>query len=210
MAWARAMANPIRFLDRLLRRAYGIYEFWSAPDCIFRVSVSEADRRIELPGLTLEKGARLVELHFWNEHMPRLPEGGPTVSWAKQLLRQVDRSFREVAKRAASDARLAGAQAIGGVMIAFEDEAGFGAVAVLERLGFRVAPYRNPHGELAEFWSRLYSWVLLRAYQRHSLRGRRVSQLHRVDLWMPMADFMSRYGARASGEEIEGRPATSS
>lgn len=204
------MASPIRLLDRLLRRAYGIYEYWSDPDCIFRLSISEADRRIELPGFTLEKGARVVELHFWNEHMPRLPEGGATVSWAKQFLRQVDRAFRELAKGSASDARLAGAQAISGLMVVFEDEAGFGAVPLLERLGFRVAPYRNPLGELGEFWARLYAWALLRAYQKNSLRGRRLRQLHRVELWMPMADFLSRYGARAPGERVEGAPATSS
>lgn len=204
------MADPVRFLDRLLRRAYGIYEYGSDPDCIFRVSVSKAHRRVELPGLILERGARFVELHFWNEHVPRLPEDGATVAWAKQLLRQVDRALRELAKAFAWDARLEGVRAIGGVMAAFEGDAGISAVPVLKRLGFEVVRHRSRLGELAELGPRLYAWALLRGYQGNSLRGRRLGQLHRVELWMPRADFLSRYGARASGERVEGAPATSS
>jgi hypothetical protein len=61
-------------------------------------------------------------------------------------------------------------------------------------LGFTVLPYHNPLGRFGEFWENFYTWWIMWTYNQASLRHRRLFRLVRAEVWMTMAELLSRYG----------------
>ena len=85
-------------LDILLRRWYAITEYSVETKCIFRIQLAEIDDIVRLADGTLARpGDRIIDLHLWNEHLPRLPPGGASVSWALEMRRCLEVSLRELA-----------------------------------------------------------------------------------------------------------------
>jgi hypothetical protein len=84
---ARLCRGVIFFFDRLLQRAYGVFEFDRHPDCILRISVDKAeDDRVLPDGTRLEAGDRVVEIHFWNERLAEIEEArAPGTPWVDCL-----------------------------------------------------------------------------------------------------------------------------
>jgi len=104
-AWARAEAGWLRHsifaLDALLRRRYGIVEFTARPDCILRIARATAPRALELSdGTRIQRGDPLLDLHLWNEHVPTIPPGGPTLCWAVTAAHRARTSLRALAAAA--------------------------------------------------------------------------------------------------------------
>jgi hypothetical protein len=95
-AW---LESAVFSLDRLLRRYWGVYEFSSSPKCLFRVSRARAEQSWWLAdGTEIRAGAPIVEIHLWNEHMPAMGKGGPTIAWARQFNRRMKNSLSELAR----------------------------------------------------------------------------------------------------------------
>ncbi|MGE5533908.1 MAG: YkoP family protein [Acidobacteriota bacterium] len=93
--WIRALVTGI---DGRLRLHYGVREFSQSPDCIFRIQVVPAKTDITLSdGTRVRANDRIIDLHLWNEQIPLMPPGGPTLAWARQMNRAVDISLRELA-----------------------------------------------------------------------------------------------------------------
>jgi hypothetical protein len=184
----------IRSLDGLLRRLRGIFAYWDHPQCMFRVRLSRADQPLPVPGGTVPAGARVLELHFWNEHMPRIPPEGMTLTQAARMHRMLIQSLRVLAGQISSEPRFRGVRAVGGVTVLVVAGGTSGAEKLLERLGFRLTPYRSPLGLFGEFWENAYTWALMWAYNRASLKGRRLLELERTEIWMSVTDFLERYG----------------
>jgi hypothetical protein len=85
-------------LDTLLRHWYTITEYSVDNRCIFRIQLAEIDDIVRLADGTLARsGDRIIDLHLWNEHLPRLPAGGASVSWALEMRRRLEVSLRELA-----------------------------------------------------------------------------------------------------------------
>jgi len=104
-------------LDRRLRRRYGIYEFCSRSDCLFRVQRGRADRTIMLSdGACARPGDPVLTLHFWNEHMPPMGRRGPSVGWARHASRALDGSMAELAQYLARRPDLAAVRVLYGDM----------------------------------------------------------------------------------------------
>src|SRR5437764_954065 len=86
-------------LDTLLRRWYAITEYSTNALCIFRIQLVEIERPVRLADGTLARpGDRIIDLHLWNEHLPRLSNQGASVGWALQMRRGLDVSLRELAR----------------------------------------------------------------------------------------------------------------
>jgi len=67
----------VRGVDAILRHRQGIEEFTDDRHCIFRISTETAGRAAILSdGAAIRPGDPLVQIHYWNEHMPVLPENG--------------------------------------------------------------------------------------------------------------------------------------
>jgi len=187
--------RPLIFLlDRLLRRAYGIFEFSNEPTCVLRLRVKRVPRALPLPGGQIPAGATVLELHLWNEHIPPLPKEGPDLVWAVQARRQLIASLRAVAQELRHNERLAQAQAIGGVTVLISASGPQGGEELVSRMGFTVVPCHRPLGRFGEFWENLYTWGLMWAFGAVSLRRRRFLGLRRVELWISREEFLCRYG----------------
>lgn len=190
----------IRCLDRLLRRLTGVFEYWDDPDCMFRARLTRATRPLQVRGGTVPEGAKVLELHFWNEHMPRIPPEGISMAQAARGHRMLLRSLREIGRRIPVEDRYTGVQAVGGATVLVVAGGTSSAEKLFERLGFRLTPYRSPLGRFGEFWENLYTWALMWAYNQVSLQGRRLLRLERTEVWMSVEDFVERYDTRQSDE----------
>jgi hypothetical protein len=93
------LADIIFALDIWLRRRQAVVAYSSHPSCVFRVGVARARRTLMLrDGTCLRAGQRMIELHFWNEHIPPVPQNGATIRWARQMQKGISTSLRELAR----------------------------------------------------------------------------------------------------------------
>ena len=184
----------LRMLDSLLRHAEGIREFSNDPQCLLRIRFVHTSQPLELPTGRFPPGTAAIELHFWNEHIPRLPERGPDLAWGTRFMRALLLSFRLLANYIATDAEIGSAELIGGYTILGSGDAGPLNVNVLERLGFTILPARSRLGSFGEFWVKLYMWWIMGGVNPQARRGRQLLRLRRLQIWMTMTDFLSRYG----------------
>lgn len=104
-------------LDSWLRRRQGIYEFSTDTRCLFRAEIGRVDRPLALAdGTALAAGDPILVLHLWNEHIPPMGPGGPTVAWARQLSRAAHISLRELTRYLLQNAELDDIAAVCGDM----------------------------------------------------------------------------------------------
>lgn len=184
------MRTLIRYFDRLLRHLLGVIEFCDDPEGLLRIKLTTAAHDIPLPDHTVPAGTPVIELHLWNEHVPPLPPAGPDLAWAAHSRRMLISSLRSLARLLEIDARLAGAQAIGGVTVLVS----LGGEGLFRRLGFTILPYRNPLGRFGEFWENFYTWAIMWTFNQASLRQRHLLQWRRSEIWMSREEFLRRYG----------------
>jgi hypothetical protein len=146
----------------------------------------------------------VLELHFWNEHMPPIPGDGPVIGPAVKLRRRVAYSAHHLALAVKDDPRLAGVEAVGGVTPLFTPGDNSAAEGIFLRLGFTVTPHRNPMGRFMEFWEELYGWLLMWAFTPENQKLRSLRGLRRGDFWMSAEDFLRLYGSPSSRTGGEG------
>ena len=92
---AGRLAGAVFMLDSWLRRWHQVYEFTADPRCIFRLQRMSATSRLRFPdGALVEPGDPILNLHVWNEHVPPIGPGGPTLAWARRTRTMVDHSLR--------------------------------------------------------------------------------------------------------------------
>ncbi len=199
------MRYIIRLFDRLLRRLQGVFVYWDDPDCMFRVSHGEAPHPISLPDGEIPAGAKVLYLHFWNEHMPHIPPEGPNVRLALHGVRMLRDSFRVLAHQVRLNPLLAGVQAVGTPAAALVyPDAGPGGEKLMERLGFTCFPYRHPLGRFGEFWENFYTWAIIWTYNEKTLQGRRLTRMKRFEFWMSV-DTLVRTHARSDDPVAKGK-----
>jgi hypothetical protein len=183
----------LRRLDRMLRWRQGIFEFTDDPQCVFRVSVAPAGRALTLSdGAAIRPEDRVAQIHYWNEHLPLIPDAGHDATWASQFHRRVVHSLGLTAELLARDPRFADVAAIFAAP-AFSADAGASITArISRRLGYDVLdepPHLNPvHRWLDSF----LVWNLMRIYNPVSTRGRGLAH-GRVHVWMSRRTLLARY-----------------
>ena len=201
------LGGPVRSLiyglDALLRRSQGVFEFTDDPACILRISLARANsNQVLADGTRIEPGDLLVNIHLWNERLPRMPREGADLAWAQRMYRQFILSLRLLAKYIASNPGPAAARAIYGEPGLFTTgslDAGLGA---LTRLGFEIQRPRaaaGPWQRFAEFWQNLYSYALLWTFNPGSLWSRTFWGLERCQIWMSRATLERLYGPGPQG-----------
>jgi hypothetical protein len=186
------MRSIIRAIDRSLRKRKNIFEFCNDPDCVFRVSVSDLSSLLHLRDGEVPAGSKVLELHFWNEHIPPVPRQGLGLSWAVNFRRRVATSARLLGNSLREDPRLADVQAVGGVTPLFTPGDGSAAEGIFLRLGFAVTQHQNPLGRFVEFWEEVYGWLLMWAFSNGN--HPRLLEVRRSDFWMSVDEFVRRYG----------------
>ena len=193
-------------LDAIVRRCLGVFTFSADEDCLLRLERGKAPRRLVFAGRVVEKGAPVLYLHLWNEHLPPFPAAGPTLAWAKRGERLFRRSLAAVAEEIRRNPRLADIRAVGGVTALFGPSADFGGARFLERLGFHLAPYRSRWGRFGMFWKNLYAAWLLWAYNPAAYRRHGLKSSVWTEFWLPVEEFLARFGPNPPQGEDPGGP----
>ncbi|MGC2076430.1 MAG: hypothetical protein WA728_10445 [Xanthobacteraceae bacterium] len=92
--WLQAMVTA---LDDRLRLRHGVTEYTHRPDCLFRIQfVASNDDYVLSDGTCICSGARVANLHVWNEQFPCFSEKGPTLGWARRVNQAFRISLREL------------------------------------------------------------------------------------------------------------------
>jgi len=93
--WGAHGCAAVRLLDRTLRSTLGIVEFCGSEACILRIALRRDEMDIDLPdGTQIRRSDELVELHFWNEHLPRLRDCGSPFGRAVRFRSQMHLSLK--------------------------------------------------------------------------------------------------------------------
>jgi hypothetical protein len=183
----------IRSFDGFLSRQEKIFAFAEDPQGFLRGQLSTAESDWVVAGRRIAAGDPILQIHMFNENLPPLPRCGPDLAWALRFQRLMISSFRKLARLLETDPAFAAIQALEGVTVLVQDDAGT-INRIFLRLGFSVLPYRNRLGGFGEFWENFYTWWVMWAYNPPSLRGRRFLKMRRSRIVIPREDFLRRYG----------------
>ncbi len=192
------LRKGILFIDIILRRYNNIYEFSQAETCIFRISIVLIERELNLSdGTHVKEGETIGELHFWNEHIPTMPEDGPTIAWALQFQRQLRHSLVELSDHVRDDHKLRSVKAFGGEP-PFGGEDGLKLLKnLLNRWGFDVIPADYADGRVqkaANMLKNLYTMGLVWAFNPASLTRKKMLGRKRDQIWISRHILIEKYG----------------
>jgi hypothetical protein len=191
----------IRLFDRFLRWRLRVFEFCEDPSCILRLRLARAPHSIPLPDGEIPAGAKLLELHLWNERMLRLPQEGADVGIATQAGRMLLFSCQAAARELQHNPSMSGVQVVGSITVLIGPDEGSGGARLFKRLGFTLFPYHNPLGRFGEFWENFYTWGLMWTFNAPSLRYRQLFRMRRTEMWISAKEFVRRYGGDATGQD---------
>jgi hypothetical protein len=196
--WIRALVTPI---DVRLRRRHGVTEFTRSRECIFRMQVvSAGDDLLLNDGTRIRPQSRIINLHIWNEQLPRMPASGPTLGWARRMSRGLDVSLRELARLLAKRRDLDDAVALRADMKFGSAEQSAQLARISGRYGFEAVPLREPRS-LGAYLHRCGESILIAmlVLARNSA-GFRVNRIWRDStvVYLSRRELMRRYGPEAS------------
>lgn len=190
------LARVVRGVDSILRQRQGIHDFTDHEDCLFRISLTPAAATLRLSdGTTVAAGDPVIELHFWNEHLPVMPSAGPSAAWAVRLKRQMDRSLFLLDRYLVREPRLDEVAALTG---APPFGSRIGAVQMARtgrRFGFEIveSPQEAEFGERIHLvFDSMLIWGLGWTFNRPALRSKTLLR-RRYRLWLSRATLHARY-----------------
>src|SRR5438105_4088405 len=82
-------------IDTIQRRRHHVFEYDTDPRCILRISRCRSlEDRILSDGTLVRRGAPLLEIHYWNEHVPLMKSDGPDLGWGQRFYEAAQVSLR--------------------------------------------------------------------------------------------------------------------
>jgi hypothetical protein len=186
------MQAAVFSLDRWLCRCTGVYEFSDSPRCLFRLQDVCIDRTVELSdGTRVAQGSRVLALHLWNEHVPRMGHRGPTLAWACSGYHALHRSLRELAGYLASQPQLRDVAALCVDMRVGANQ----SARLLARCGFEAIPGDlDGRGALHRIGDAIF--IVMLALVTHPLAARSTAlHLRKERMWLSRAVLERRYAA---------------
>ncbi len=190
----RLLESTIFGMDRWLQRRQGVYEFSSDSHCLFRVNRTEAGTKCVLQdGTRIERGAPILNLHLWNEHMLRMRPGNSSLGWARRVRRAADKSLRELAITLARRPELGNIRALRADM-----RLGTGAkhrqlYRIALHLGFEPVAAQSSSQGLRYFGENIHIMLLVLAANPTALRAD-VLWRDRALFYLSRASLARRYG----------------
>ncbi|MGC8668147.1 MAG: YkoP family protein [Chthonomonadales bacterium] len=183
-------------LDAVQRRRFGVYEFTDDDRCILRVARTQATEHVVLgDGTEVAPGDPILEIHFWNEHIPEMGPDGPDLAWAARFLKRWLHSLRLLARYIQHSPECSQIVAIRGVS-SFASHALGKYQHVTGLMGFelhREVP-RSRRDEVICFFVSLYVWVIVWVLHPAGLRGKPVATAERGSLWISRRGLLERFG----------------
>jgi YkoP domain len=197
---ARTGRAGVLFIDGILVRRYGVEVFADDPECILRASLSYLDHQQKLAdGTILHARDKLVELHFWNEHLPTIGEEGPDLLWGRQFHLRLVHSLHLLAVWVQSEPRYEGFAAAHGQLGFLPGTEERWMQRLPGRFGFMLEVGEAPGWRFwkGDFWAGLYSWWLMWVFNPNTLKHKHMPNMARSDLWMTRGTLLERYGPQA-------------
>lgn len=188
----------VRSLDLTLRLLLGIREFSRRSDCILRVAETRADSPVLLPdGSVVSKGAPVLELHLWNEHLVHCLGPHGLFGWSLCLERRIRLSLMLLAEYVSTHQVEPEYQAVCARFSMSLDRAD----RLIRRLGFSVHyPARTASQEFHDGLDRLLNTSLTWTFRPFGLQPTKRLPRH-AELWMSKADFVRLYGNSFCGKD---------
>ena len=91
------LRSLIKAADAVLRRIGGITEFETDVKGLLRVELSHAAHIVVLSDqVRVERSAPIMDLHFWNEHLPAFPSEAENFDWASRVEQQIQTSLHRL------------------------------------------------------------------------------------------------------------------
>lgn len=184
-------------LDVILRRRNGVHEFTAKRTCIFRIALRRAERDVTLDcGRTVHSGDTVVELHLWNEHLLRIPPGGPNFAWAKLMRQRFRSSLYDLAMYLEQNEALFRVVAIRACGVIGREANARKLARICECYGFEI--FRRPDeealGRFVEFWCDIWIFLLVCAFNPRSLSADLLFR-PRYEWWMSREALLARFGS---------------
>lgn len=185
----------VRSFDALLSQYYGIHEFTDDPGCIIRIARARAGRAVILSdGTELGIDDPVLDLHWWNERLPQIPQRGPDPAWAAAMRRRIRSSLQTLGRHLASvhdydDVRGLRAEIVFGTRIGRQQ-----LVRAARRFGFDVVERAAPHGftaQLHQAGDSMLLWGLIWAYNPGGLKHKPLLR-ERDELWISRGALIER------------------
>ena len=194
--WLGALLASI---DAQLRLRGGVYEYTSCPDCIFRMQIAANLHDLVLrDGTRLRPGTLVINLHMWNEQVPPMPRSGPTIAWARRMMRALDISLEELAWHLARRPDLADVAAIFANLTLASAPRDAQVVHIMQRYGFEAVQTLGPCS-LRERMHRVGENILISlmvlAYNAAAFRAESLRR-GRVLMCLSTKVLQERYGTR--------------
>jgi len=199
-AWVE---GAVLWLDRVLRRHHGIYEYTAHPECILRIERAQADQTLTLSdGTHVRLGDPILKLHLWNEHMPPIGPRGPTVAWGRHTQSVAEHSLRLLASYLKQREAVADVVAICADMRLTTARRRNQLARITTRLGFEAVhdPQVGRPGALRRVGENILMFLLVLATNPLALRGSVLLRDHQR-VYLSRAALEQRYGSAPRAHE---------
>ncbi len=194
--WLGALVETI---DKGLRRRNGVTEYTQSRDCFCRMQIARsADDLLLADGTRVRPGDRVINLHFWTEHVPPIPSTGPTLGWARRINKIFESSLRELARHLAARPDV---EDIGAIRLsaALGPAARSGQISrMLSRFGFEAAPQqeqRSLAGRIRRYGENILISLMVFAHNPSALHPDTLMR-GRVVLYLSRKTLELRYGTK--------------
>jgi hypothetical protein len=182
----------ILWIDRVLRRYYGVHEFSQREDDLLRIAIAVAEHRVVLAdGTVVQPGDIVVDLHLWNERVRALGGGRALgLGWGCRAKRRIERSLAALAAHVEVTQGLAHCKAFRAEAVFIRGRRERALLRIAQRLGFGTP--KNP--ERADVGHTLLAFALTWAFHPGD-RAYRGIWGTRYTFWMSRRALRDRYFA---------------
>lgn len=185
--------SAVRFTDWFLRRWYRVREFTADPDCLIRIGHTKATRPIVLSdGVHVHPGDQVLDLHIWNEQLPRFFGPGADFTWATLIRRNLLHSVKSLARHLAHDLQCQSLVAIRARVTFGSRRQAAQIRRAAARFGFEMVDAGSPN-RLHELGEDILIWAFARAFNPAALRHHKLRR-DRTELWISRDRLLQLHG----------------
>lgn len=194
-AFVPLLRRLIRAADRLLRLFAGVTEFEECADGLVRIGKSHANRSLSLPdGTCIRPGAPILNLHFWNEHLPSFPSAHGEPDWTLRVTEQLRISLVRLANYMAAHSYFGDAQALRATLSVPRLGPPSTLAHVVQATGFESHARTVRKRTLAPCHVHaVWAWLLTWTYNPRALFGWRFDRVQQ-EFWISRGRFFNLYG----------------